>query len=436
MANSLWLLLVGIIVLAAGMNAQYETSTDYTTPSSPSTDYYCPGDYVYGIYCRCYMQDPGFRIECDANYKSSTTPEEARDALVFYQGYGPVVNFYVYDITTTYFNYVPDNFLAGYQIPNVHFQCSHSHSVVGNLLLFSINAFTDGSGVCGLTGNVTFSDCNLRQFDTTTLKNCNQLEKLAFIDSHVETLINIPTLDSLTNFTVYSPRQWTGANQRGLSRMTLAPDASLPQLTYLDFTGNSLKDDSIEFVTQLTFIEELHLEGNNFGAVPNLTESFHLQTFSMMLNENATDVSVLLPNPKTQLKTLTVNLYSSNPKTVNNITTLEGMFVRDTINFQLNMTEFKESVFLDPLQTNRLTINLNPTSRIACGCNISWLIRDNPALLFQVNNGTCADGRPFQSVPAEEVSCCSNDSLLRQIQLLRKENQDLKAMQSNVRSFY
>jgi hypothetical protein len=28
--------------------------------------------------------------------------------------------------------------------------------------------------------------------------------------------------------------------------MTLAPDASLPQLTYLDFTGNSLKDDSID----------------------------------------------------------------------------------------------------------------------------------------------------------------------------------------------
>jgi Leucine-rich repeat (LRR) protein len=144
------------------------------------------------------------------------------------------------------------------------------------------------------------------------------------MDSHVETLTNIPRLESLKNFTVYSPKQWTGATQRGLSRMTLAPDASLPQLTYLDFTGNSLKDDSIEFVSQLTLIEELHLEGNNFTAVPNLTGAFYLHTFSMTLNENATDVSVLLPNPKTQLQTLTVNLYSSNSQTVNNITTLEG----------------------------------------------------------------------------------------------------------------
>jgi hypothetical protein len=295
--------------LATGINAQ--------TPS-------CPGSYTSGIYCRCYTQDSGFRIECDANYNSGTTPEIARDALVYYQSYGPVVSFYVYSIITTYFNYVPDNFLAGNQIPNVTLQCSHSYSVNGNLLLFSINSFTDDSGVCGLTGNVTFRDCNLRQFDTATLKNCNQLGKLAFIDSHVETLINIPTLDSLKNFTVYSPRQWTGATQRGLSRMTLAPDASLPQLTYLDFTGNSLKDDSIEFVPQLTVIEEMHLEGNNFAAVPNLTGAFYLHTFSMTLNENATDVSVLLPNPKTQLKTLTASFYSSNSRTVNNITTLKG----------------------------------------------------------------------------------------------------------------
>ena len=106
--------------------------------------------------------------------------------------------------------------------------------------------------------------------------------------------------------------------------MTLAPGASLAQLTYLDLTGNSLKDDSIEFVPQLTAIEELHLEGNNFAAVSNMTAAFYLHTFSMTLNENATDVSVLLPNPKTQLKTLTAIFYSSNPRTVNNVTSLKG----------------------------------------------------------------------------------------------------------------
>ncbi len=48
----------------------------------------------------------------------------------------------------------------------------------------------------------------------------------------------------------------------------------------------------------------------------------------------------------------------------------------------------------------------NAAVRFVCGCNISWLVRDNPALLDQVNNGTCTDGRPFGSIPAEEVSCC------------------------------
>jgi Leucine-rich repeat (LRR) protein len=192
------------------------------------------------------------------------------------------------------------------------------------LLLFSLNAFKDDSGVCGLTGNVTFSGCNLRQFDTATLANCNQLKKLAFMASHVETLTNIPTLESLKNFTVYSPTQWTGATQRGLSRMTLAPGSSLPQLTYLDLTGNSLQDDSIEFVSKQTTIEEIHLEGNNFGVVPNLTDSFYLHTFSVTLNSSASDLSILLPNPRTQLRPLRATFDSSNSQTVYDVTSLQG----------------------------------------------------------------------------------------------------------------
>jgi Leucine-rich repeat (LRR) protein len=144
------------------------------------------------------------------------------------------------------------------------------------------------------------------------------------MDSHVETLTNIPTLENLKNFTVYSPRLWNGANQRGLSRMTLAPGSSLPQLTYLDLTGNSLKDDSIEFVPQLTTIEELHLEGNNFSVVPNLTDSFYLHTFSVTLNSSASDLSILLPNPRTQLRPLRATFDSSNSQTVYDVTSLQG----------------------------------------------------------------------------------------------------------------
>ena len=187
----------------------------------------------------------------------------------------------------------------------------------------SIQAFTDSFGECGLTGELIFSNCNLRQFDSAVLKNCKQLNKLAFMDSHVESLIDIPTLGNLKNFTVYSPRQWTGATQRGLSRMTLAPGSSLPQLTYLDLTGNSLEDDSIEFISDETTIEVIHLEGNNFGAVPNLTGSFNLHTFSMALNSSSL-VSILLPNPRTQTRSLNASFYSGS-KATNDVALLEGI---------------------------------------------------------------------------------------------------------------
>jgi Leucine-rich repeat (LRR) protein len=192
------------------------------------------------------------------------------------------------------------------------------------LLMISVNAFKDSFGECGLNGNLTFRDCNLRQFDSAVLNNCNQLKKIAFIDSHVESLIDVPTLRNLNNFTVYSPRQWTGAPQRGLSRLALAPGASLPLVTYLDLSGNSLGDNSIEFVSKQTSIEEMHLEGNNFAAVPNLTDCFNLHTFTMTLNSSSS-VSILLPDPRDQTQPLEAS-FDSTSKTVHDVISLEGIF--------------------------------------------------------------------------------------------------------------
>lgn len=271
-------------------------------------------------YCKCSPESPGFRIECDATY---TDPETVRTALMFYQSYGLIVTLTVNGIVQSKFSYVPDDFLVGNQIPNVNFKCNHGSNVNTGILIFSVYAFTDSFGECGLTGELIFSNCNLRQFDSAVLKNCRQLNKLAFMDSHVESLIDIPTLGSLKNFTVYSPKQWTGATQRGLSRMTLAPGASLPQLTYLDLTGNSLEDDSIEFISDETTIEVIHLEGNNFGAVPNLTGSFNLHTFSMALNSSSL-VSILLPNPRMQTRSLNASFYSGS-KAINDVALLEGI---------------------------------------------------------------------------------------------------------------
>ncbi len=274
-------------------------------------------------YCNCFLESNGISLECRGD---SYSPEEIRSNLEFYKPYGPIVSLLIYNIDQYKFNYVPDNFLAGNQIPSVDFYCSHSHSVNGGLLIFSSNAFTDGSGVCGLTSNVTFRDCNLRQFDTSTLTNCNQLKNLAFMDSHVDKIIDIPKLESLKNFTVYSPTTWSYATQKGLSQMSLAPGASLPLLSYLDLSGNSLGDDSIQFVSQLTVVEEIHLEGNNFTIVPNLTNLFYLHTVSITLTSSATEtlISIFLPNPRTQLRSLRATFDSFKYQTVHNVASLEG----------------------------------------------------------------------------------------------------------------
>ena len=258
--------------------------------------------------CFCYAQSTGYTIYCRSGYYGCT-PESVKAALQYYKTYGPVISLYVYDIRQSYFSYVPDDFLAGNQMTNVTFECAHSTSVNSGLLSLSDLAFTNG-GMCGLTGNLTFTNCNLRQFYSGVLKNCNKLEKLAFMNSHVESLIDIPTLESLKNFTVYYPLQWTGASQQGLSRMTLATGALLPSLRYLDLLGNSLGDEFMEIVPQLTILEEVHLEGNSFSVIPDLTNAFYLHTHTVTLNSSS-NVSILLPNPRSTVRELYVRFYST-----------------------------------------------------------------------------------------------------------------------------
>ncbi|XP_057381609.2 uncharacterized protein LOC130704153 [Daphnia carinata] len=407
MTNSLVFLFVGFATLTSIVNAQNPT---------------CPTGGP-AAYCSCYAESPGFRIECDGGYAD---PEEVRQYLIFHQSYGLIVSLTVKNIMQSTFNYVPDDFLVGNQVPSVSFKCGHGFSVNQGILVFSVRAFTDSFNECGLTGDLTFSNCNLRQFDAAVLNNCNRLNKLAFMDSHVESLIDIPTLRSLTNFTVYSPRQWAGANQRGLSRMSLAPGASLPLLTYLDLTGNSLDDGSISFVAEETIIEEMHLEGNNFAFVPNLTSAFNLHTFSIALNVSSS-TPILLPNPRSQSRSLNASFYS-NFKIKNEVALLDGMFGQDAINLKLNMTEFREDVFFEQLsQSSGLIINLNSAARILCSCYISWLLRDNRSLLNQVKNGFCTDGRSFESIPLEDFACCGSGSLMKRIERQQKEIENLKA---------
>ena len=57
-------------------------------------------------------------LECSGAYYS---PEKIRSNLEFYKPYGPIVSLLIYDIQQSTFNYVPDDFLAGNQIPRVTF---------------------------------------------------------------------------------------------------------------------------------------------------------------------------------------------------------------------------------------------------------------------------------------------------------------------------
>lgn len=353
------------------------------TFASAQQTWTCPSSGSSVCYCNVYVNVPGFKLDCGGRYG----PEQIKSQIEFYSSYGPIHTLIISSIEQSSFSYVPDNFLAGVQISDVTFKCFHYNSVNSGLLSFSAYAFTDETGTCGLTGNLTITDCNIRQFYSADLNNCNQLTKLAFVNSHVESIIDIPTLSSLKNFTVYYPLIWNGASQRGLSRLTLASGATLPRLRYLDLTGNSLTDESIQFIPQLTAIEEMHLEGNKFSVVPTLTASFDLHTISMTLSSNSS-VSIQLPNPRTQTRSLNASFYSGNGAanevdfldgTIQSFTNsislvmvfdilslLErtGMFVDDVIHLKLIMTEFKESVFLAPLQTNGVTIDLNPSNNI------------------------------------------------------------------------
>lgn len=294
---------VGFLVLATGAHAQN------CPPSNPS-----------GTGCSCYTQTTGYKIECNIN-SYGTSPEKIRDAIAYYQSYRNIASLYLYGITQTHFNYVGDDFLAGSQISNVTFKCTHSTSV-SNVLLFSVGAFTDSVGVCGLTGEINFSQCNLRQFYASAFKNCNKLEKIAFMSSHVEGLIDVPTLESLRNFTVFTPIFWNGATKRGLSRLTVVPGSSFPLLNYLDLTGNSLEDDSVQFLSELTSVEEVYLEGNNFATAPNLTACYSLNVFSMTLSSNS---SILLPKPRSQTRRLIASFYSASYYAVNDVTAFDGM---------------------------------------------------------------------------------------------------------------
>lgn len=133
----------------------------------------CPGSSI----CYCYLSSggAGLEIECSG---SSYSPEQIRNQLDIYKQNGPITSLLIYSITQSKFSYVVDDFLAGNEIPQVSLNCAHSHSVTSGHLTFSAYAFADSTGKCGLTGNLTISDCNIRQFNTAILNNCDRLEKL------------------------------------------------------------------------------------------------------------------------------------------------------------------------------------------------------------------------------------------------------------------
>jgi len=113
--------------------------------------------------------------------------------------------------------------------------------------------------------------------------------------------------------TVYYGKYWNGASQRGLVNFPVTAD-QVPRLSYLDLTGHMLLqgDDVNILIPQLLQLEQLYLEGNNFSNVPDLTNLFYLDIFTILLNDTLPEVSIRLPNPrKTALPSLQASVKTS-----------------------------------------------------------------------------------------------------------------------------
>lgn len=300
--------------------------TDYEITYPPRV---CPT--LTTPYCHCSVDDltNSFQLRCPTDSYYSVTPEGVQANLRILKELGPISSLAVTDIDTNgLFNYVPDDFLVGNSIPSVTFSCSPSYTTSKPPLTFGLDAFRDTStGLCGLTGNLTLNDCNLRQFNGEILDGCNEMTNLGFLNSHIETLNRFPQLESLTNLTVYYGKNWNGATQRGLVNFPVTADKVL-RLSYLDLTGNSLQNDDVDaLIPQFLRLEQLYLEGNNFSSVPDLKNLFYLDTFTILVDDELTEVSVRLPNPrKTALPSLQASVKAS-PLQTKRIKELTGIIL-------------------------------------------------------------------------------------------------------------
>jgi len=320
------------------------------------------------------------------------------------------------------FNYVPTDMFSGFPIPDVFFQCSTR----AYPLTFSINAFTSAeSGLCTLTGRLVIDRCNMRQINGDMFIGCNKLETLVFTTSIIEEFIRVPKLDNLKNLTI-NPRVRDISNA-----MTTLEISELPQLTYLDLAYNSLSDKDVAFISNCSNLQEVYLLPSteiSYSQVPDLTNLPFLRIFQIPLGQKNLNVSLLLPNPRRSNANLSVTIEST-PNTPNYyINELKGDFYSVFLNLSLPMEYLNESVFYEPLDSlvdGFIVLSTSPTLR--CKCDLSWLIRDHPRLLSRIQNGTCADGRPLQSLPTDELVCCPVDSLVARNEQLVMLNHQLVA---------
>ena len=188
------------------------------------------------------------------------------------------------------------------------------------------------------------------------LNNCNQLNALAIIDSYVPAIEDIPRLPSLTNLTV-SSTAWTGVWSEmpsGLARVDLSPFLQ-PQITCLNFNGNSLDDQDIVNIGQLKNLQEIYSKGNNLSTVPDLTALYELEVLEISLdsalNFKPFDVSILLPNPRRLQPFLKATFKSKLSSGFQSLQQLKGDLRNVDIHFEFSLAYLNETVFLEPLQS-------------------------------------------------------------------------------------
>lgn len=255
--------------------------------------------------------------------------------------------------------FVIEDVLASNQIPDVTFDCYilNNPTLRDGPLSFHGRAFKsvelegEESSLCTVINTLTFTRCNLREFNPRILSNC-PLKTLRFQDCHIEGIPSTTSVTSLATLSIGNQLNWTPLFNElpaGIRDIEFS-NGPFPNLRTLNLNGNSLTDKQVRNLQNSTFLEEVFLKGSNdFSNVPDLTGLYNLKTFEIDVNKLGPErLSILLPNPRAPLTLLNATISSNVSQTT--IDVLTGDLKNVDLRLDFDLTLFEERVFKTALE--------------------------------------------------------------------------------------